>query len=167
MMLQSCNLCARHSSSGEEREVCAPVCSPDSATPYCQLEGILKKCQRLRSKELSVSLRGECPASLGRHKCVPFHLGAPLAAEREKKPLSRAVFVLPWVESTETSEGPRCFVFSLMCFKEAVAALWLFSGGCSGRVCLGHSLERCFPLGSMQHVPQKMPSFPVSLHQVD
>ncbi|XP_016158080.1 PREDICTED: zinc finger protein 618 isoform X8 [Ficedula albicollis] len=28
---------------------------------------------------------------------------APLAAEREKKPLSRAVFVLPWVESTETN----------------------------------------------------------------
>ncbi|XP_014805263.1 PREDICTED: zinc finger protein 618 isoform X10 [Calidris pugnax] len=28
---------------------------------------------------------------------------APLAAEREKKPLSRAVFVLPWMESTETN----------------------------------------------------------------
>ncbi|XP_061867402.1 zinc finger protein 618 isoform X10 [Colius striatus] len=28
---------------------------------------------------------------------------APLAVEREKKPLSRAVFVLPWMESTETN----------------------------------------------------------------
>ncbi|RLW00558.1 hypothetical protein DV515_00008950 [Chloebia gouldiae] len=33
----------------------------------------------------------------------PSHISAPLAAEREKKPLSRAVFVLPWVESTETN----------------------------------------------------------------
>lgn len=69
-----------------------------------------------------MNLRGEYPASLGSHKYVPFHLGAPLAAEGEKKPLSRAVFVLPWMESTETSEGPRCFC-SLLCCKEGVTAL--------------------------------------------
>lgn len=80
-----------------------------------------------------MNLRGEYRARLGSHKYVPFHLGAPLAAEREKKPLSRAVFVLPWVESTETSEGPRCFS-SLLCCKDAVAAHSVSSSGEAAQV---------------------------------
>lgn len=77
-----------------------------AASPASERKPLKMPKGLLRGFDSSVNLRGECPASLGSHKYVPFHLGAPLAAEREKKPLSRAVFVLPWVESTETSEGP-------------------------------------------------------------